>query len=257
MAPYKYAPSKKVYRKKYKKRYQKRKDPKSKKTFASNNIVSYISRMQLPFPPRYRCKLTTAFYGYIATGASAANNWSAKLNSAYLPFNGGGWTNSAPAIATNVPTGYPSLLNTLLYQSARVYSSRITVEFLPQNLLDTIICTITPSDGNVVPSSVALALEQPYTKQLMMSSSKMNSKNGSALSNSISQHKFVGVRHQAIEDDLSGEYIQQWDSDPARLMFWVVNTVAPDGAVLTAPLEYRVKITHYLECFNFTSSALP
>lgn len=222
---------------------------------ATPTTVTFMSNQNNPFPRRYRCKMVSSLYGFIATGV-ADGSYYVQLNSTYLPWALGGWPNSSSSLSSATPVGYDSLINSYLYNSVRVYGSRINVEFLPQALTDTVICTVTPSNSTAVPANVDEAMGQPYNKQLMMSSSKMNSPKGSSISNYISQSKFLGVSPRALEDDLSGNYIHNYNSDPLKPFYWIVNWTTPDAAVIATPLEYRVKVTWYIECFNETGANL-
>lgn len=219
--------------------------------------VTYMANGQNPFPRSYRTKLTTSIYGFVAAGGVAAGaRYYVRLNSAYAPWAGGSWPNGAPSIAALNPAGYSSIINANLYNSVRVYGSSITVEFLPQALTDTIICTVTPSNASTLPLDVDDALAQPYTKQLFMSSSKMNSARGSMIKNYITQHKFLGVTAGAIQNDLSGNYTHGVASYPVETFYWVVNIATPDATALATPLEYKCKVTYYVECYNETAPRL-
>lgn len=226
-------------------------------SYANKNIVVYKSFQQNPYPQRYRCKFTTAFYGAIAAG-TATGSYFAWMNSAYLPFNTGGWPGAASglSIATLQPTGYSAMVNVNLYNSVRVLSSKITVEFLPQALTDTVEVVVVPCRSNSVPASVQVALSQPWARHHFMSSSKMNTKNGSMITNYISQHKFLGVSFDAIKNDLSGNYTHAYNTNPAVDFLWSVQWGTPDAVNLATALEYRVKLVHYVELYNNTSATL-
>lgn len=256
--PRKYVRTKKTYRKKYRKRTTKKNSTMStRNNFKANALaVTYMTNGQNPFPRRYRTKLHSNMFGFIASG-SASGRYFVQLNSTFQPWNGSGWPNPSITLASAQPAGYSLLLNGQLYNQCRVFGCKITVEFLPQALTDTVQCTVTPSLGSGVPTSVALALSQPYTKSLLMSSSKMNSKNGSAISHYMSVAKLIGVKPQALEYDLSGQYIHAYNADPATPLYFVVNWVTPDAVNLATNLEYRVKCTWYVECWNSSAPLLP
>lgn len=227
----------------------------SKKVFANRNVVSYMVPRQMPFPPRFRTTFTAGFYGFIGSAANlATGQYFAKLNSAFLPFTGGGWLNPSAALTGIIPAGYSSLCVTQLYTKIRVYASTIEIEFLPQALTDTVLCTVTPSAVTTLPANTNDAIDQPYTKQLLMSSSKMNSRNGSMIRNTISQHKFLGCTKRAIEDDLSGNYMHTYNGNPTVPFYWVVNWQTPDNVNIAVNLEYKVKMTYYVELFSDTNA---
>lgn len=222
---------------------------------ASPTLVTYMSKGQSPFPRRYRTIFHSSIYGFVAAGATSGH-FTVNMNSAYLPWAGGTWPNALPAIATLQPAGYSSIVNGTLYQNVRVYGSKLLIEFLPQALTDTVQVTLTPAVSPAVPTSVATAMAQPYTKQLLMSSSKMNSKNGSFISNYMSQSKLLGVAKKAIEFDLSGNYTHVYNGDPVNLFHWVVNLTTPDAVALATNLEYRAKLMIYCECYNDSAAIL-
>lgn len=218
----------------------------------NKELVTYMVPHQMPFPPRFRTKMTCAIYGSIAAGVNTAT-FTSKLNSCLLPFAGGTWTGASPAIATLNPAGFSAICNQNYYTSFRVYSSKILVEFLPQALADTIQIVIVPSistGGSVF----AVSLEQPYAKSMFMSSSKQNSARGSALTNYITVHKFMGVSKRAIEDDLSNKFNGFFNAQPGTLLEWVVEFVTPDAVVTVTPLEYRAVMTYYVEFYNAVNS---
>lgn len=256
--PRRYVRRKTTTKKRYRKNYRKKNSTMStKNNFKANALaVTYMTNGQNPFPRRYRTKLHSNFYGFIASG-SATGRYYVQLNSVFIPWGGGGWPNPSTPLTTTTPAGYDLLLNGQLYNQCRVFGCKLLVEFLPQALTDTVQCTVTPSLSASVPTSVATALPQPYTKSLLMSSSKMNSRNGSAISHYMSVAKLIGVKPQALEYDLSGQYTHAYNGDPATPLYFVVNWATPDAVNLATNLEYRVKATWYIECWNSSAPILP
>lgn len=245
----------KKFYKKSKKTYRKNKKKGTGKYSANSNMVVYMAPRQLPFAPRYRCKMTACIYGSQPAGVSSGHYY-AKLNGAHLPLNGTWPTATVPPVASLNPTGYSAIINSTLYQNVRVYASKFEIEFLPQALTDTVEVTVTPSQTSANPATTQVAMAQENTKSMFMSSSKTNSKSGSAITNAIAVHKFIGVSNRAIEDDLSGNYDHTFNGDPFALLFWVVNWACPDGVITATPLEFRAKITIYLEAWNMTSATV-
>lgn len=234
-----------------KKRTMRKSKTKSKsKVKASNSkdMVIYMTPKGNPIPSRYRCKLKSALYGYLPAGATSSQ-YAVNLNSIYLPFQAGSWANASPTIATLQPTGFASFMNVNFYRKFRVYGSKITVEFLPQALTDTVQVVVTPAINGIAPANTANAMSQPFSKGSMFSSSKQNIKNGN-LSNYITIHKLLGVSKTAVENDLSGQLNGGYNSDPAALYNWYVTFATPDGAVTAQPLEYRCEVTWYVEMFQ-------
>jgi hypothetical protein len=236
------------YKPKQKKQY--------KKTYANQSVISYRAPRQMPYAPRYQTKFTCGIYGSVNAGTVAAQYYT-SMNSVFTPLGGAsGWPNPSQPLVTLMPTGLTALLNANLYTRFRVHASKISIEFLPQALADTLEVTVTPSDNQTIPATAAAAISQPYTKSLFMSSSKMNSKNGSFISNYMTIHKFFGVRKRAIDDDLSLQFTGTYLVDPAKQLFWVVNIATPDGAVTVTPVEYRLKMTYYVELYANSTANL-
>lgn len=223
---------------------------------ANDELVIYMAPRQLPFPPRYRCKMVTAVYGYITTGAgSQSARYFLTFNSVFAPLSGGGFPNITPP-DTVEPTGFTQICNANFYRNFRVYGSKIMLELMPGNLLDTVECTITPSNTSSVPATVGTANGELYTRSGFFSSSKnnANSKGGSEIVNYMTVHKFFGVTKRAIEDDLSGNFIGTYNADPVTKLYWVVNYATPNGAGLTNQIDLRLRLTQYVEFFNNTSA---
>jgi hypothetical protein len=73
---------------------------------------------------------------------------------------------------------------------------------------------------------------------------------------SISQAKFLGVRPQAIQDDLSFKYCGNYNSAPSTPLYWSVQVETGDNAILNSPLEVRIQMLYHVEFFNLTGLAL-
>lgn len=231
--------------------------------YTSQELVIYRGQNLMPYPPRFRTKFQTDIYGYIAAASTTVNQYYCGMNYIHLPYNNGGWSNAVPAIATLTPTGYSALLNANIYTKARVFFSKILVEFLPQALGDTLEVTVTPSNATGSPTNTGVAMAQPNTKSGLFSSSKNNvnsKKHGSAIVNAISQHKLIGVSAQALANDLSGNYEHAYNANPTIPLYWVVNTTAPDAAAtpnFTNPCEFRIRLTHWVELYAAYNASVP
>jgi len=218
-------------------------------------IVIYKSPSSVPFPPRFRTTFTIALTGSItAADAVSSGFYFVSLNGPYLPLAGGQWPHPLGAtLAANQPTGFAQLCNATTYTYGRCYGSSIEVEFLPQALTDTIECCVTPSFSNGTPTNTAQAMQAPYTKNMFMSSSKMNGRNGSAIKHRMSVHKLLGVTQSAVRNDLSGQLNFASTGDPTRQLFWVVNWAASDANNIVAACEYRLRVRYDCELFNQSS----
>lgn len=219
----------------------------------SPNKVTFMSNSMLPLPPRYRCKLHSAIIAYEAAGV-ASGHYSIRLNGAYLPWDTAGTDlpNANPAVATTNFAGYTQLCNLNTYARCRVFGSKITVEMMPQSILDGVILTITPSDSVSAPATSAIAQAQPFTKTCTVYSGKGKT----SLTNYCSQSKLLGVSSRAIQDDLSGNFAHLYNTAPAVPLYWNINWAVPDTVVSAQPMEMRVRLTHYVEFYSLQNDTI-
>lgn len=229
---------------------------KNKNYNANNRKITYFASSQMPFAPRYRTKLTLAFYGNIAIGFTnnTAGLYTVRLNSVFQPAASGNWPNALPAIATLAPAGYSSLANTNLYRTVRVYGSKIEMYCVPETSTDVIEVCITPSTVATAPASTAAAMEQFYTKQKLFNAGKNLGNSKDVLKSYMTQHKFLGCRAGAIEDDLSGTFVHAYNGNPGVPMYWVVNAAMTDGVASTGTIDYTIKMTYWIEMYNSTGA---
>jgi len=145
-----------------------------------------------------------------------------------------------------------------LYSSFRVYGSKIQVEFSPQTPIDTIECTITPSESVGSPANVSVAMAQPLTKSAFFNvyRDEGTGRSKNVLTNSCTQHKLLGVTKSAIENDLSGNYEGSALANPIKLQYWIINIATPSQVILTQPIEYRVSMTYHVELWSDNSGNL-
>ena len=227
---------------------------------SNKELIIYKAPAQMPYAPRFRTKFSCDVYGYWNASSIIMGGIQmyVKLNGLLTPYNGGNWSNALPGITTLMPTGLTALLNSQLYQSFRVYGSRIEFEMLPNAAVDSVECTITPSESVGAPATVATAMSQPLTKSGFFSFSKndVNSRKGSTLINSCTQHRLLGVSKSAIENDLSGNYEGSNLANPIVPMFWIVNVATANGILNTLSIDYRCKMTYFVELWANNSGNL-
>lgn len=261
-------PRKIVAKKVYKKKTAAKKVIKKKRSnlYISQNMIKYEPKNNncYPFPSRYRTKLTSNNYGVTAQGGvSGQCRFNFPLNYVFLPFNGtpsNTFTWNGLGIATQNPIGLTTLCNTNFYRNFRVIASKIIVTATPQSPQDSIICTITPSVNTGLPVNAANALSDQWTKQAVFCSGQQASGQAykNKLSNSITQHKFLGIRRQAIEDDLSLSYTGDFaPTAPLKLLYWIVNIVTEDNAAFTLGVEIKFRVEYDVEFYNDSSTTLP
>jgi len=222
---------------------------------ASRDLVIYkdISHVS-PFPPRYRTSVTTALRGYINSGTGAVT-WYCKMNSAHLPFVGGGWPNALPVVTTLKPTGFPQVCNATFYTLFRVLKSKIRIQVSPGDAADSVQVTVTPSGSSSEPASAAIAMGQRRTKwKQVQIGTPMSSQ---TVTNEVSQADFLGVPDSAIENDLSGDFIGSYNSDPAVTMFWVVNWTPDNAGVSSTVCSLSIILEQEIEFFGETAASQP
>lgn len=255
-----YRRNKRFVKKQFKRQYNKKSTSFSRKRkySASNKLVTYMPKGQLPIPPRYRCKL--ACNAQFAIDSSAMVNDGAfqiVMNSVNLPYTVSG-LGSTPYVGfspqtpiTLQPTGYSQLANAITYNRFRVYASKIMMKFIPSALSDTIMVTLTPSSNSLIPLTTGDALSQPYTRSKLFQANQ----NG-IIKSYLTQHKFVGTTKSAMEDDLSGQYISNFAGTPATPIYWVVNWNTVDGSDLATPVVVDIQLDYYVELFANNSSQM-
>lgn len=146
------------------------------------------------------------------------------------------------------PNGYSSLANQELYQKYRVLSSRIKVVFSPQAQVDSMVVCVTPSFSPSTPANVATAQDVQFT---MTKSVQEGTPIGSQMVvNRIATHQLLGVRAQAILDDLSGQFNSAYNGTPANAWSWVINIALADNVVSVNPIPYRIEMEWEIEFFG-------
>ena len=243
--------TKKMYRKKKpKKAFQARKGAPRQLIFYDNNRLN-------PYPARYITKIHSSVYGAVASGLSQG---SFAINAlSRTPFAGSFLLPPVlPAIATLTGAGFRNLCNDTFYRYYRVTGFKLTVEYIPVNTSDTIVCCITPSTSNVLPVSAQAALSQPYTKKGNFSSNKnnTNSKRGNAITLSMRTHDFFGVNKLVFDNDMTGNFTAQWSSTPLRPVYIVGNWQTIDQVATVANCDYRIDLTQYIEFYENDNATL-
>lgn len=220
---------------------------------ATNDLVIWKNpRSKDPFPQRFRTVMHTAIQGSVPVGTSS-NLYFVRGNSAYLPFVGGAWGSGLPGIGTLNPTGYSNLVNNNFFYKWRVMSSKIRVQFAPQAAVDTIVVTVTPSFNSATPASTQAALTQQFTKYKTIGENQPES--SQTITSEMHTHRLLGVRRQAILDDLSGQFFGNAASTPANVWAWVVNFQVIDAAVSINKIPYTCEVMHEIELFGDSTAA--
>lgn len=255
---------------KYQRKYRKRKALKGKysneKISCSSERLTYMVSRQLPFPPRYRTKMTIDLYGTIPanffSGGVSNGRATIALNSPYKPFNNGTWVGSpatGPFIVTSVvtptnlqPAAFSQICNVQFYQQYRVYSSKLSIIMNPEDARDYVELVITPSDSSGgTPGSASVAMALPYTKKQLV----IPGKGQVSLKNYMSVHRLEGVTKQSIENDLSGSFTGLYNALPSSLQNWVINIGRPNLTPLNSPIDYQMSVTYWVEFWNLSTDS--
>lgn len=247
---------KKTTRRTKKRSFRKRRvNKRSKKNFASKNVIKYMPGRQLPLPPRYVTKLECDNTGtFTSGGAFVSNGYFVKLNSINNPMNTAATNlpNPTLAIATLDPTGLKTLFNVNGYTEFRVFKSQIMFKMTTASLSDNIgVCIIPAFTGQT--ATYDIARSKPFAKE--MNFNTLN--NGKWIRNTIGVPKLVGVRAQAIKDDLSGNFIGDLAADPGQTLLWNIYLKDLNGGNLTVTTGWEIKIRYWVELFELANVILP
>jgi len=228
--------------------------------FGADALV-YVTRFNKhnPVPLIYVTRFTASGYFYTTSGAGTGDyNWSFKLNSCYQPFfnvtTGITWGNLTPS--TYNPAGFSQLLNATFYQSFVVYDTLMEVDITPQSVVDSVICTVTPSTTSGTPATVGAAMAHPFTKQQTFASGRVYKLGDYPLKIRMPPHKFLGIPFRNYLNDTSGNYVGAYDADPPNLYPVVVNIETGDNATLSNPLEVRVRMTYWVKIYALAFESL-
>lgn len=266
--PYKRTYGKKrTYRKKtYKKTYKKYNKKSNARLNVNSERLTYMMGRQtaLPFPPRYKTKLTFSVYGILEAGdldgIGEGRCW-VNLNSPYHPIENTSWgpLGSGPftlptvSHATIQPAAFSQICNATLYQSFRCYGSSIKITLTPKQTADNIELAITPSNQTGAPIAVATAMARPYSKRALMQVGK--GKLG--VNNYMSTNRLLGVTKSAIQNDLSGQFIGTFGTNPASQQYWIINVAKPNTTDSDADMDFEMTVTYYVEFFDLATYAFP
>ncbi len=222
---------------------------------ATMAMVHYANPRRIdPFPQRYRTVLTTAFRGELGTGDSAFHLIT-RLNSPYLPFDTFSWPGANPGTTGLNATGFQRLCNVYAYRLFRVLSSRIVIEISTVADVDTLLVTVTPTSSGSNPPTAQAALSQEFTTYKQITRGQPMS--SCRVVNKMSQNLLLGVRQQAIKDDLSGSFTGSYEGYPADQLYWVVNIVNLNSESFNTGVGYTVRLEHDVEFWGDTQGTDP
>lgn len=218
---------------------------------ASQNVIKYYARKHQPFPPRFKTKLTI-FCQKILTAGYVTGSGSVPLNGLYTPFNidpGAYWTGSSPSPGTNYPTAFHTFCGTspVPYYNYRVYGSAVKMKVPQIDSRDCMEIAVIPSTNSTAISlrSFSTIAQQPDCKWITTSNARTN-----LLKHYATVHKCWGVTSRAVQDDLSGSFVGQYNTNPSRLAYWWFFIDSADAQALNNDVVLDIQITYYVEFFN-------
>lgn len=251
-----YRNAKRNARKRPYKRNYRRGNRRYKKTNNSSNfgngrsvVVYKPGIIRSPLPMQYITKFVASAFMYSTSGAATGDyTFNFKLNSMYHPF-----ANAAPAgvtyntinIATYNPAGYGTLLDADVYTTYTVIATLFEFDVIPQSVSDPVSVAVTASRTGSVPASVAASLSKPWTKSMAFVSGRNYREGDYPLKMYIPIHKFLGIPKSFYMYDTSGQWDGSYNTDATNTLELVANVETGDNAVLSSPLEFRVRITYY------------
>lgn len=197
-----------------------------------------------------------------------------------------GWSAGSPAAVPLLPTDatgtiigtpndvQPSGIRALLkdnlaspapYANYRVFSSTCKARISPinstagVNLSYQVVLVPIAANAvnyfNTIPPEIEDARVQPFARTMVVTTT-----NSKMIKNSVSQHKLLGVRKEAIENDLSGNYTNVGlGGQPLNQSYWVLmvggnqNVSAAQGQIIQ--FDYEIELQYYCECFNSNLTA--
>lgn len=237
---------------------------KKNKGYADGGMILYKPISSSPLPPKFRTKFLSTISGGIAPGAFAFSTYSVGLNSTYLPFNIAGATTAFPATmfpakATLDPTGYVSILNQYAYRQCRVLASKIKVSMGTSATTDTLSVSVAPSIIIGQPTSTWISRQQPFAKNAVFTYSQdprgdLNVQN--QIENYVTVADVVGVRPEAILDDMSGDYFHAWNNSPGDVITWTINWNTEAATNLANEAYLEIKCEWWVELFGLNLGAM-
>jgi hypothetical protein len=229
-----------------------------KRGYADGMMVLYKPISNSPLPPKFRTMFTCNISGIINSGAFAFSTYSVGLNSCYEPFNVTGATTAFPATmfpakASLDPTGYTSILNQYAYRQCRVLASRIQVSMGTSATTDTLSVSVAPSIITGQPTSTWISRQQPFAKNAVFTYAQdprgdLNTQN--QIDTYVTVAQVLGVRPEAILDDLSGNYYHAYNNFAGQQMTWTINWNTEAATNLGNEAFFECKVRYWVELFE-------
>jgi len=229
-----------------------------------------FNRSKMPFPPRYRCKFEMDYQVYIANGVASTGYFTVAANAVYQPLSpapaSGGHTvatspfNLLTYTTASMPQGVSNLLNTGtsgtsgVYDSYRVYASKIEIEAAATDIADTGFISVVPYIYTSVPSSFSASRQDRFQRECAISVFPGKS---TKVSNFVHVWNVLGVSKTTYMTDVSGQYSSVGNNQPANgvgFVSWYVGYQMASDADNSADIMLRVKQTFYTELWTELAS---
>lgn len=226
----------------------------------NRRTVTYLpsTRYQRPLPECYHTRFLIENDGWMDS-STASPYITIGGNNIYQPFNTNMTSttyvlpNAAITATTQQPVGAQYLLddgiNGSPYAQYRVMSTFLDITSRVTNSLDVVEITIIPLNDPFAITSLnaATAAEQPWARKMIVTPYKAG-----RLKLRIDWAKYLGVSKQSYKDDLSGNYVAQWDAShfPNKQFFFVVYMQSKTGGALQGKVTFNIKAFYNTCCFN-------
>lgn len=220
----------------------------------AQDVVTYMSRLPnpCPLPNRFVTSFSCQNQGYYPAATGTGAYWQVALNSPVLPFSaastvsGTTLPNPYTAISTLQPIAWSSMFNNRVYNSYRVYASKIRVKVIPTSLTDPIAFGIYPA----IPGSAlnyAISDNMPHGKNWLITTEK----GVTVCENFVTLPVLNGISQQAMRDDVSTTYTGSTGVPyPLRPFNWYCNFYDLTQANIGSKLCFDVNVIYYVELFD-------
>lgn len=257
---------KKAYKKRAVKKRVRKFRSKRRKTGSSmhnHSTLVYKGAHHSPLPQVYFTKFVASGFFFSGSGAGTGDyNWTFNLNGIGAPFSsvtsGVTWNNLAPA--SYQCAGAPSLINATMYSQHVTYGMLFEFDVTPQSVADSVVVTLTPSLTGNVPATVAAAMARPWTKAMNFASGRVYKLGEYSFRQYIDVAKYLGLPRMLYMNDVSGNFVGGQSAgvitNPPVTIPLTMNVETGDNAVLTNPLEFRVRITYYTKVYGLNNDVL-
>lgn len=217
------------------------------------DVLTFMSKLFNPCPLPHRFVTTTSCQnqGYYPAATGIGAYFQVSLNCPQLPFSlattvsGSQIPNPVTAITTLNSLAFGSLVQSRLYNSYRVYASKIRIKIIPTALSDPLAVGIYPA----IPGSAlnyGVSDNMPFSKNWLVTSEK----GYTVLENFVTLPELNGISSQALRDDVSLTYTGSTAAAPLRPFNWYVNWYDLTQNNIGARVGIDCQVIYYMELFD-------